>query len=183
MILPARTFSCEECGFDARTMSEADLVAAIASHAKRYRMPLTRFLPGEDGPAVVRTRPEPDVWSALEYACHQRDVLTFYRERIERVLASDDPPLLHAVAFGSLDEEQRYNDEDPTAVTEAITGEAERLADLLRELDDAEWERTGLSSDGTGADRSVRVLAERAAHEGHHHLLDVGRSLRAARAG
>ncbi len=31
---------------------------------------------------AVRTRPEPSVWSALEYACHVRDALLVQRERV-----------------------------------------------------------------------------------------------------
>jgi hypothetical protein len=184
VILPERRFVCDECGFDARAMSDQDLVAALASYAKRYRMPLTRFLPKEgDGAAVVRARPAADVWSALEYACHQRDVFAFYRERIERVLAADEPPRLDAVGFGTLEVEQTYNEREPAAVADAIAEEAGRLAALLADLDEDGWRRVGLASDGSGAERSVRVLAERATHEGHHHLLDIGRSLRAARSG
>jgi hypothetical protein len=161
-------------------MSNEDLVAACQGFARRYRAPLTRFLPNEDGPAVLRRRPAPEVWSALEYAAHTRDVLAFYRERVERVLG-EDRPTLHAVGFGSLEVEERYNDEDPTAVADGVADGATRLGQLLGGLDEAGWERVGLASDGSGAERTVRVLAERAVHDGSHHLLDIGRSLRDAR--
>jgi hypothetical protein len=161
-------------------MANGDLVDACRAFAKRYRAPLTRFLPNEDGPAIVRRRPAPEVWSALEYAAHTRDVLAFYRERVERALA-EDRPTFHAVGFGSREEEQAYNDEDPATTAETVAAEATALADLLEGLDDAQWARVGLSSDGDGTERTVRVLAERAVHDGHHHLLDIGRSLRAAR--
>ena len=163
-------------------MSNADLVDACRKYAKRYVPPLTRFLPGEDGAAVVRQRPAPEVWSALEYAAHTRDVFAFYRERIERVV-TDDRPTLHAVGFGSREEERSYNDEDPAATAAGVATEANAVADLLGSLDDDAWKRVGLASDGSGAERSVRVLAQRAVHDAHHHLLDIGRSLRAARGG
>jgi nitroreductase len=183
-ILPARTFHCDECGFSAAELSEAELVTRCASFGRRFRAPLTRFLPGEDATAVLNRRPAPDVWSALEYACHVRDVFAFYRERVSRVL-TEDRPVLHAVGFGSRPEEASYAGSDPVAVAVAdeLAREAEGLAALLEGLDEAGWQRVGLSSDGTGAERSVRVLAERAVHDAHHHLLDVGRSLRAARSG
>ena len=130
---------------------------------------------------MLRRRPAPEVWSALEYAAHTRDVLAFYRERIERVLA-EDRPTLYAVGFGSRDEERTYNDEDPTATADGVSAQAEAVADLLAALDDDGWRRVGLASDGSGAERTVRVLAERVVHDAHHHLLDIGRSLRAARA-
>ena len=180
-ILPERTFHCDECGFDARTMSEDELVAMIASFAKRYRAPLTRFLPGEDGAAVVRRRPAPEVWSALEYACHSRDVLAFYRGRVERVLAEERPTFDAVGPVSPPERVARYHDEAADAVAEQVAHEATALAELLGGLEPEQWLRIGLSSEGDGAERTVRVLAERAAHDPSHHLLDVGRSLRAAR--
>ncbi len=59
---------CDECGFVYEDLAAAEIPAAIRSFAKRYLAPLSRFLPGEDGDAVVRQRPAPDTWSALEYA-------------------------------------------------------------------------------------------------------------------
>ena len=171
---------CDECGFDGDAMANADLAEACRKFAKRYRAPLTRFLPNEDGDAVLRRRPAPEVWSALEYAAHTRDVFAFYRERIERVLA-EDRPTLHAVGFGDREEEQTYNDEDPATTADGVTGEAAAVASLLESLDADAWQRVGLASDGSGAERTVRVLAERVVHDAHHHLLDIGRSLRAAR--
>lgn len=175
-----RSFACGECGFDARAMSDADLVGACSSFVRKYRPPLTRFLPGEDGPSVVRRRPSAEVWSALEYAAHTRDVFAFYRERIERVLA-EHRPLLTAVGFDDLAETAAYNDEDPSVVADAVTAEAAALAATLSAVTDEGWARVGLASDGSGDERSVRLLAERAVHDATHHLLDIGRSLRAAR--
>ncbi len=175
-----RTFTCGECGFDASAMSDADLVAACTSFVRKYRPPLTRFLPGEDGTSVVRRRPAPEVWSALEYAAHTRDVFAFYRGRIERVLA-EDRPLLRAVGFVELAETAAYNDQEPSMVADAVTGEAAALAATLSAVSDDGWTRVGLASDGSGDERSVRLLAERAVHDATHHLLDIGRSLRAAR--
>jgi hypothetical protein len=153
----------------------------IASFAKRYRAPLTRFLPGEDGAAVVRRRPAPEVWSALEYAAHARDVLAFYRRRVERVLDEDRPTF---DAVGPISPPERvagYSDEAADVVAEQLADESTALAELLGALTPEQWQRIGLSSEGDGAERTVRVLAERAAHDPSHHLLDVGRSLRAAR--
>ena len=171
---------CDECGFDGDALSNDELVAACRGFVRRYRAPLTRFLPNEDGDALVRRRPAPEVWSALEYAAHTRDVFAFYRERIERVLA-EDRPTFHAVGFGDREEERTYNDEDPAVTADGVTGEAAAVAALLEALDADGWQRVGLASDGRGDERTVRVLAERAVHDGHHHLLDIGRSLRAAR--
>jgi hypothetical protein len=163
---------CDECGFSDANESR------LGSYGARYEKPLTRFLPGEDPDVVLRTRPEPGVWSALEYTAHVRDVFDFYRDRVERALTEDRPQ------YGPLDpdvvaEERRYNEEDP-AQTIAGLAEAERaFVDLLDGLDDARWERVGIGIDGD--ERTVRVLSRRAEHDAHHHMLDVGRVLRRVR--
>ncbi|MBV8160394.1 MAG: hypothetical protein JO265_05670, partial [Acidimicrobiia bacterium] len=59
---------CDECGFVYAEVSPDDAVLRLRSLGRRYRAPLTRFLAGEDGDAILRRRPEPGVWSALEYA-------------------------------------------------------------------------------------------------------------------
>ncbi len=180
MFPPERTFHCDECGFDAGSLSDDDLVEATGKLARKYRAPLTRLLPGENGGEILRQRPAPGVWSALEYAAHVRDVLAFYRARIERVLA-EHRPVLDGASLAEGDPASR--DEDPGKVADAIAIEAETLSLRLDGLETEEWSAVGLSSDGSGAERTVRVLAERAVHEGQHHLLDIGRSLRAARQG
>ena len=53
----------------------ADAPDALRAFGKRYRIPLTRGLKGEDLDALLRAHPIEDTWSALEYACHVRDVI------------------------------------------------------------------------------------------------------------
>jgi hypothetical protein len=166
---------CEECGFD---WDGTDSVDVIRAAAERYPRPLSRLLTGEDPDVVLRTRPEPRVWSALEYAGHVRDTLDFYCDRVERAVTEDRPQ------FGPLDhealcEERRYNEEDAVRTAAGVTEAAVKLADYLDGLDDDQWDRVGLGTDGD--ERTVRELARRAAHESHHHLLDIGRVLRAVR--
>ncbi|MBA2624446.1 MAG: DinB family protein [Acidimicrobiia bacterium] len=170
--------SCDECGFDGGALSPEQLAAAFDGFGRRFRAPLSRFLPGEDGPAVLRARPTAETWSGLEYAAHVRDALGFYAGRIRGALGTDDPQF-EAFDVEAACEQRRYNAEDPASVAGEVGAASADLGALLADLTPSQWERTGVGSDG-GA-RSVRLLAERAAHEGHHHLLDVGRSLRAAR--
>jgi hypothetical protein len=100
----------------------------------------------------------------------------FYGERIERVLTEDRPQL----EGSDVDELARgYNDEEPTIVADALSASAFALADRLDGLEPLEWTRVGIGIDGD--ERTVTVLARRAAHEAHHHMLDVGRVLRAVR--
>lgn len=168
---------CEECGFDYEALDPAEAPAAIRSFAKRYRAPLTRFLRGEDGDALVRERPAPEVWSALEYAAHVRDVFANYDRWIAQCLA-EDRPVLDGPGPDELAADGRYNEDDPVAVADALATNAERLAATVDRVPADGWDRVGLRR---GEERSIGLSARRAVHEGSHHLLDIGRGLRAVR--
>jgi hypothetical protein len=169
--------ACEECGFSYEALAPGDIPAALRTFAKRYRAPLTRFLPGEDGDAVVRQRPEPSTWSALEYAAHVRDVFGNYARWIDLTLA-EDRPVLEGPGPDELAADGRYNQDDPVAVADALAANAERLAATVEAVPADGWTRVGLRRN---EERSVLLSARRAVHEGSHHLLDVGRGLRAVR--
>ena len=133
-----------------------------------------RFRWAEVADAAVRQRPAPDVWSPIEYLAHLRDVSTFFGGRIERVLTEHRPDLAVEFRFADLADERRYRDEDPAAVLDALTATTTAVADRLRSLAPADWDRVGT---GSGSDeRSVLTLARRLAHEGRHHLQDLSRA-------
>ena len=168
---------CEECGFEYDSVPAAEAPAAIRAFGRRYRAPLTRFLPGEDGPALVRTRPSPEVWSALEYAAHVADVFDWYDQRIRQSLVEDDP------AYEGPDPDEaaksgRYNDREPSAVVDSLAANADRLATTLESVAPEQWDRAHTRR---GEVRTVLFTAQRAVHEGGHHLLDIGRGMRALR--
>ena len=63
----------------------------------------------------------------------------------------------------------------------AIRANADELAGAFGGLTPAEWSRTGIYNFPEPTERDMVWLGRHAVHEGHHHLLDVGRTLRAAR--
>ncbi len=168
---------CGECGFAYTDLAAADTPAAIRAFGRRFRAPLTRFLKGEDGDALVRTRPAPDTWSALEYAAHVRDVFGNYERWVVQTLA-EDRPVLEGPGPDTLAAEGRYNELDPVTVADELAATAERLAATIEAVPEDGWERVGIRRD---EERSVAFTARRAVHEGNHHLLDIGRGLRAVR--
>ncbi len=168
---------CDQCGFAYAGLAAVDAPAAIRAFARRYRAPLTRFLPGEDGDALVRRRPAPETWSALEYAAHVRDVFANYDRWVRQTLA-EHRPVLEGPGPDELAAAGNYNDADPVAVADALAANAERLAATFESVPDDGWDRVGIRRD---EERSVLFTARRAVHEGNHHLLDIGRGMRAVR--
>ncbi len=161
---------CADCGFVYAEIGPAEAPDKLRGFARRYRAPLTRFLPGEDGDTLVRRRPEPGTWSALEYAAHVRDMFAAFDRRVTWQVAGYSIPD-KAVAG----EPAVVAELDRVAVADELAANAERLATSLEAVPTEGWHEEGHE------ERSVLATARRAVHEGNHHLLDIGRVLRAVR--
>src|SRR3954470_15518587 len=70
--------ACPDCGFDASTCPCTHVAAVIRALVDPWRRVLAR--------TDVAHRVRPDRWSALEYACHVRDVFVLYDERLHLML-------------------------------------------------------------------------------------------------
>ncbi len=156
---------CPECGFDARTFPREEVGRMVRANAAAWERVLAR-------PDGLTTRPSDDRWSALEYACHVRDVFRVYDRRLEMMLTDDDPH------FPNWDQdvtavEERYNAQDPGSVASEITTAAARLADRFDSVFGEAWQRTGNRSDG--ARFTVESFARYMVHDPVHHLDDVAR--------
>ena len=170
-------YVCPECGLDYDTISPSDAVAAVRSFPRRYREALLGFTEQADEhpDAVVRRRPEPSVWSALEYTAHVRDALHWMADAIRRMNREREPTI------DSFDQDQRaidegYNDQDVAQVLDGLTAAADSLVAVLRDVDAGDWGRLGHFSWGT---RDMLAMTRNAVHEGAHHLRDVDKVLRA----
>ena len=162
--------TCAECLFH-WDLSSDEACDVIGGFGDAYQRALGPFM-GSTEDDYLRQRPAPEVWSALEYAAHVRDVIAFYADRIERVLAEERPRMV-AADFSSMPERRGYLGYDPLAVLDAI-GSSSRSVELrLRGLAPEQWNRVGLGVDGD--ERTLVVLARRLAHDGHHHLMDLDR--------
>jgi DinB superfamily len=159
-----------ECMFD-WDLSAEEACEVIGGFGEGYRARLARFIDAPDS-SILRRRPSPEVWSALEYAAHVRDVLAFYADRIDRVL-NEERPKMTAPDFSSMPERRGYLNDDPLAVLDAISDSSASVEQELRSLTPEQWTRVGIGVDGD--ERTTLVLARRLAHDGHHHLLDLDR--------
>jgi hypothetical protein len=159
---------CERCDFDGGRYDDAALLEALRSLGPQWRAGLI------DAGAEMRMRPAPDVWSAIEYAAHSRDITALHVFGVEQALTFDEPSFPEIaddlVESAAVD----YNASDPAIVAEALEDQATRLARLAADAGPGAWSR-GLT---IGENRSdVRRLLEHALHDSLHHLDDVDRGL------
>jgi DinB family protein len=162
--------SCPECGLIASSVAEGDLGAAIVEEAQQWDELLTRL---SEAP-LLSARPEPGVWSALEYAGHVRDTLTLFADRIQLAIEIENP------RFEYQDQEaaaidRRYNAADPWEVATAIGANAERFAQILDTVPSDAWVRGGTRQEDEFFD--IGLLARFALHEVRHHRVDAEHSV------
>jgi hypothetical protein len=169
---------CGECHFVYDDVGIADGIEKLRALPRRYRTPLTRFLPGEDGDAIVRTRPDPETWSALEYAAHMRDVVMLWGWGLNEVFKHDDPviPVPSSAELDAVTAD--YSSLGPVEVADQLAANVERMAAKADAAPTEAWDRSG---DFGGDKITARDILRKVIHEGNHHLLDIGRGLRAVR--
>jgi hypothetical protein len=162
---------CIDCDYAYDGLRRVDLADALRAFAPAFRARLS------DTPdARLRSRPEPDVWSPLEYACHVRDVFRVQRERILLALVDDTPDFV-PMRRDERALEERYNDQDAATVAGELAQAAEALAATLDALDDSGWVRTGVYNWPERQVRTVEWIGRHTVHEGRHHLHDVAQQL------
>jgi hypothetical protein len=156
--------SCAACGFDGGSYDDDALLDALRGLGPRWRALLFK---AQD---ELRSRPEPEVWSAIEYAAHSRDITSLHAFGVEQALTVEEPrypevdnSLVTAVASD-------YATADPVEVVDELEEQARRIADVALRAGPVAWSR-GLT---IGDERiEVRRLMEHALHDSQHHLEDV----------
>lgn len=151
---------CPECGFDAADVD--DVPARARAAVARIVAALTR--------PDATTRPAPQVWSTLEYACHLRDVCIVFGARLAVMRGTDDP------IFENWDQDEtaiaeRYGEQDPATVARELTLEAGRIAADFASVRADERDRPGRRSNGSVF--TVETLGSYFLHDLEHHAHDV----------
>ena len=154
--------ACPECGYVASDVDLAAMGSLLRNNVEQWPPLLT----GE----TSRRRPTPDRWSALEYACHVRDVFVLFDERLRLMLEEESPQ------FPDWDQdvtaiEQRYDLQDPIVVSEQLVAAGSALADRWDTVQDDQWQRAGDRSDGSRF--TVESFARYFLHDPVHHVHDV----------
>jgi hypothetical protein len=162
---------CDQCGFNYDTGDLQGTVTLLIKQAADCSMALTKAAAGPD-PNVVRLRPEPDVWSAIEYACHVRDVLETQRQRIAQCLAEERPVYAPMDRTGRV-KQLKYEDQDPMEVAAALMRFAREFGAAARVLQPHQLGRLGLYNYPVRAPRTLGWIIRHTAHEIQHHRHDI----------
>jgi hypothetical protein len=172
---------CEECHFDYDALGPGAVSSSLRSLGSRFGMRISNERGDATLALTIRTRPGPRIWSALEYACHVRDVFLIQRERLYLTLVEDCP------SFAKMYREERalfarYLAEEPDDVGRELKVASQMLAWGFEGLDESQWLRRCIYNFPEASERNVLWLGRHSVHEGEHHLHDVDAALRAAAA-
>ena len=143
---------------------------------RRFTEALAPASPSEDNDAVIRTRPAPDVWSALEYAAHVADSARRRSPRSFSACTTEDKP--DDRVLGS-----RRAGQSPTTTTNKPKTPCSRAwpAAPTRLVEEAEQRRRQRLDAhrrvSRGANATCSIMLQNAVHEGVHHLKDVENGL------
>jgi hypothetical protein len=157
---------CDQCGFDYDSVAVEELPGRLEGAGPRYGAALAAI-------REPRRRPEPEVWSPLEYTCHVRDVLRVQGERLELALRTDEPEFV-PMGRDELVVTDAYNAQDPRVVMTELAAAATELARAFAALSPAQWDRTGIYNWPVAESRTMLWLGRHTVHEIEHHLMDLG---------
>jgi hypothetical protein len=154
---------CPECGFDPSAQDIEALPTLIHDTATTWSDVLAR--------PDVRERPQPTVWSALEYGCHVRDVHVLFAQRLRLMLDEDEP------TFANWDQDATavasdYGSQDPAVVAVELIEAAGTVAGIYTSVTAGTKDRRGVRSNGDVF--TVETLGTYHLHDVVHHLHDVG---------
>ncbi len=154
--------ACPDCGYDPRSVDPVELPRLVGE--------ATAGWPARLAAPDARERPEPAIWSPLEYACHVRDVLRIFAQRVTLMLDEDNP------RFANWDQDEtavaeRYWAQDPGVVAGELAAAADQAAKAFARPSGAQWDRPGVRSNGSVF--TVASLGIYFLHDIVHHVWDV----------
>jgi hypothetical protein len=163
---------CPECGFDVQAFPREQLGTMLRENAARWPELLAH--------SRVRARPSDDVWSALEYGCHVRDVFRLYESRLQMMLDQQNP------TYPNWDQdaaavEQGYDRQDPDVVAGELLDAAAVLSQRFDALAESDWGRPGTRSDG--ALFTIESFGRYLIHDPIHHVSDAEKGFARLEAG
>jgi len=168
---------CPECGVDYGTLHPPFAINTIKSLPRRFTEALAPASPSEDNEAIIRTRPAPDVWSAIEYTAHVSDLLDKFADVLKQMFEEHNP----VIDFEDPDEQvvaDKWNELPKDALLAQLSPNAAALIAQAERVTGDAWNRKAQFSWG---ERDLLTMLQNAAHEGVHHLKDVENVLKEVR--
>lgn len=109
---------------------------------------------------MLRKKPAPDKWSAMEVACHLRDVERVWADRLVKAAFSDQPAF-YVVDVDALAAKNSYNTQNLGAALKEFARLREDNLRLLRALPAGQWKRAGIHPKyfEISIERMVEVMA------------------------
>lgn len=160
---------CPDCGADAGAVDDSAMGRAITDAVADFGRTLA-----EADPAGVRVRPAPATWSALEYACHSRDLIGVFEHRVRRTAKTPGQTLGWWDHEASVIED-KYNEQVPVLVAEEMASMARSFIEVLAGLEPLAWDLP--AERRPGEHFTIRDMARFVLHELIHHRWDAENSL------
>jgi hypothetical protein len=120
------------------TTHDIEALLTTLDRAPRIIVPLVREVPT----SVLKRRPRPGKWSAHEHACHLEAVHSLFLDRLQRMMAEDDPEIV-PYDPGRDDEDDRLLKLDLDRALDRYARDRAVIVERLRGLAPSDWDRRG----------------------------------------
>ena len=115
----------------------------------------------------LTARPVPGRWSTLEVVCHIADFEAVLTDRMKRIIAIDDSPLLLAADENDYARTLHYHDRDLQEELALIDATRQQMARILRQLSAEQLQRSGVHSK-RGLVTLEKIIQMATNHISHH---------------
>jgi hypothetical protein len=141
----------------------------LVTRLRQQAEDVSRMTTGLDEASLAK-RTVPDKWSLKELVCHLDRVQQVFEERVEALLAQDNPSIVIYDPEGDKEFEEMVSRPSRNSLA-AFLQSREKFADRLEKLSPAEWHRTGRHPEYPHYD--VHFQIEYMVHHEAHHIYQM----------
>lgn len=151
---------CDECGFDEADWTLPEAIRVLDATGWFVGHALEKL-----DPTIAMRRPEPDIWSIREYLGHITALLITHLSAVEQAVT--EPGSVFSPGHPG-----HVPGDDLHDVVAGLESAGEKLARVLRDVADDDWDLWVVSNDRRW---TISWVAIHSVHELFHHLWDVTR--------
>lgn len=160
---------CAQCGFDASSTDPREVADLVRANVGEWR----RLLGSPVEQLLIR--PDDSTWSAIEYACHVRDVYELLAYRFDRLGTEQRPQFEDWHPDRVADARDYPSERDPGHVVDQLGEHADLVVAHASTMTDDGWQRQGTRADGLVF--TAGWLSTYLIHDVIHHVDDVEQGL------